>query len=828
MIAFARPGRRLLVVAILSLGGPATAGTLPDPEAPGVRVVGEPGGSPACYWVFAESPEPAGGLPSHYIEAIRGKVTALSPPARVQQPRNLGGGGKVVIQIRPVPGAVRYYVLKTSPIPAPTATVTVKRRGGGSLYYWVVAFNAWRRSAMAGPFAAPQTDAEKPENAIAVAPVKDATGYSYFVTRTPEPPIGRDYWGVAELVGPSVTHTGGAAHVPAGFPPTPEAEPPAAFGNYLLAVTDGAAVEDTGQALRRILPPNLNETAATPLTVPPGGVGSARNPLNALVSLRPTAPPHLAPEPAFAWTGFYPIWMDSLAESGGINHYQNPPAGGGNYKSTIGSMSLGLTSRTASQHANLAGYMTTYGMGDSVWLAPQVSVYGGMRDMGDEGTEILRSQVDRMARETWLTLKADAPRGGVSLPVGGDLNEVGAGRLLVNASRAHRKGRIEAVDNCTAHGLGTDWTPAMVGQWISFDVDSPPEPSRGPWSETRPAGGDGPAGGVRQWYQIDQVAGPTELRFRAITYWSAHSNLGFSRFIRDRKTGKGTGPSYTSHLANHSLPPDRLAASEAGGYLIASGTALDDPCRRAGALLVEPLREAWRSGDRLVLAAGPQTTITQGWFVQFGRYMPQDVVQGIAVMNFGDRTANGPGLNIGGDPRSPGWQAGIRVAVPDNGHGDGLVIEGSRVRNAAILVPAGVPALRVEGTAAPYLQGDARANSLDVRAPDGAVPARFRAEGTTLRGRTTVEGELRMGPDAVLAGSPMSRGKAILSGDGSTSTFTVRFPRPYRAEPVVYFKTNLFLRDALKDVSREGFTLAFEAPPPKGRDNVIVWWMAQE
>ncbi len=38
----------------------------------------------------------------------------------------------------------------------------------------------------------------------------------------------------------------------------------------------------------------------------------------------------------------------------------------------------------------------------------------------------------------------------------------------------------------------------------------------------------------------------------------------------------------------------------------------------------------------------------------------------------------------------------------------------------------------------------------------------------------------------------------------------------------------LFLRDALKEVKREGFTLAFEGPPSKGEKIVVIWWMAQE
>ncbi len=565
------------------------------------------------------------------------------------------------------------------------------------------------------------------------------------------------------------------------------------------------------------------------LTIPPGAVGDSRNPLNALISLRPQAPAHLAPEPSFAWTGFYPLWMDTFVESGGINHYQSPPAGGGNYKSTIGSMNLGLTSRTQSQYANLTGALTTYGMGDSIWLAPMVQVHGGTRDGGDEGTEILRSHVERIANEGWLTLTGDVPRGGVSLPVEGDTGEAGAGRVLVNASRAYRKGRIEVVENTMAYGRDTHWTPDLEGRWISFDVDSMPQPKDGPWRAVTPvSGGSGPEGGVRQWYQVDRVVSATQLQFRAITGWSDHANLGFSRFIRDPWAGMGPGGTYTNRLANHTLPTDRQAAADAGGYLIAPGTELDDPCRTGSSLNVEPLREPWRKGDRVVVAAGPQTTITHGWFVQFGQYMPQDVVQGLAVMNYGDRTANGPGIHIGSEPNTPGWQVGVQVTVPDSGAGDGVVINGSKVKNAALLVPPDLPALRFSEGNAPYLQGDSQAHGLDIRSPSGATVARFTGEGTRLQGRTTVEGTLSLGADAGFAGSGRTRGKAVLSGDGTTREFTIRFSSAQPTEPVVLFRTNLFLRDALKAVTREGFTVAFETPPPKGEGNVTVWWMAEE
>ncbi len=123
--AMFRAIRLLLLLVAACLLPNEQAAALSNPEPPAVEVVGEPGSPSACYWVFAESAEPLGGLPSHYIGNIRGKVTALSRPAQVNLPRNLGKGGKVVLRIRPVPGAVRYYILKTVALPKPQATEPV-------------------------------------------------------------------------------------------------------------------------------------------------------------------------------------------------------------------------------------------------------------------------------------------------------------------------------------------------------------------------------------------------------------------------------------------------------------------------------------------------------------------------------------------------------------------------------------------------------------------------------------------------------------------------------------------------------------------------------
>jgi len=793
----------LLFLAATAVCTAAVPDEVPDPEPPEVQVSGTPGTQQACYWVFAETDRPLSGLVSHYAGDVRNAVTGLSQPAVVTLPADLGRGGKVTVRVKPVPGALRYYVLKTTELEAPGAAVTVKRPGTGTLYYWVTAHNAWRRSKLAGPFPANSTDTQNPENVIQIRPVSNATSYSVFVTETPDPPIGRHYYGVAEMVASTtITHRGGAAHVPVGFPATPAAEPPSALGRFLLGTTMGDPIEDTGQPLQVILPPTGNETRRSPLTVPTDGASSPRNVLGSILGLRAVGPAH-APEPSFAWTGNFPLVMDTTIDSGGINHYQSPPAGGGNYKSTIGSATLNLTSRTQTQIANLGGYLTSYGMGDTIWLTPLVTIYGGVRDGGDEGSQVLRAHMERRAEEVPLTLGEDAPKGAVRLRIQQMPGSIGAGRLVVNLGQAHSAGRIEYVDNCDAYGMNTGWTPDMVGRWISFAVDTNPQT------------------GVRQWYQIDQVLSPEHLRFRALTTWSAHCNLGFSRFIHDPATGKGPGSYYTNKLANMTLPPDRRQAASEGRYLIAPGTQLADPFQADGMLNVEPLREQWSKGDQLAVAAGPQSFNQNIFCATFGSYMPQDVIMGIQVANYGDRTANGPGIHIGSEPETAGWATGLLVTLPDSGMGNGIEINGTKTRYAGVVVPPDIPAFRAGyQPAIPYVQMNSQAQSLDVRDDAGPLISASQ-EGTRLSRR------VELAPDAVLAGSNRVRGKAVFPGDGSARRFTIRFPKPFSAEPVVTLSTNQFQRCRVASLSREECVVEFESAPDAGAE-VIVWWLALE
>jgi len=803
-----RPAFRLAAIALaFATAAAAQSAPIPDPDPPQVGVTGEPGGDIACYWVFAESSEPISGIPSPFANGVRNVATALSKPATVVLPRNLGSGGKVVLRVRPVPGAVRYYVLKTTAIPAPSATVQVRKPGSGALYYWVVAHNGWRRSPVGGPFVAANTDASAPDNVITLKPVPGATSYTVYVTQTPDPPLGRGYYGVAEMVKETtVTHSGAPAHVPAGFPATPASEPPRDLGLYLLGVTGGEAVEDTSQPLQLILPPTVNETKQTTLRIPRDGIGSPRNALGSLIGIRAVGPAY-APEPSFAWTGLYPIWMETTINSGGINHYQSPPGGGGNYKSTVGTAAMHLTSRTQTQIANLSGYLTSYGMGDTIWLTPQVTIYGGVRDQGDEGTQVLRAHIERYAKEERAVVSADAPRGSTRVSVDAVPDAIGAGRTVINLTQSHSYGRIEYVDNCNAYGLGTQWTKQMEGRWISFDVDNQP------------------GTGVRQWYQVDEVISPIHLRFRALTTWSSHCNLGFSRFIHDAKTGKGPGAYYTNKLANMTLPRDRVAAAEEGKYVIAPGTELADPYAQDGALNVEPLREEWHKGDRLVVAAGPQSHNQNIFCATFGSYMPQDVIMGIEVANFGDITANGPGVHIGSEPETAGWATGLLVTLPNSGMGNGIEINGTKTRYSAIVVPTDIPVLRANDGSVPYLQMSSATNALEVRKGD-RVAAAFGLGEVQVAQPLRALGGLLLSEGAAITGSDRVRGKALFSGNGRQTRFTITFAKPFDSEPFVQITTNQFARWRLAEVTRELCVVEFESAPPAGENNVTVWWLA--
>ena len=85
-----------------------------------------------------------------------------------------------------------------------------------------------------------------------------------------------------------------------------------------------------------------------------------------------------------------------------------------------------------------------------------------------------------------------------------------------------------------------------------------------------------------------------------------------------------------------------------------------------------------------------------------------------------------------------------------------------------------------------------------------------------------------MSVQGTLAGSDATRGKALFTGDGKLTSFTLKFVKPFASEPFVTISTNQFARARLARRSpRDHVTVEFEQPPAAGKENVVVYWMAQ-
>jgi hypothetical protein len=799
----------ILVVILLAVG--AFAAQLAVPQAPVAQVVGKTGGRTVCYWLFAESAEKAPDAGAWYLKGIPGKVTALSRPCVVTNaPDALDADNTVVLTWKPVDGAVRYHILKTEYIPSPTLEVKAKAAGNDTLYYWAQAHNGWRHSPLSGPFPV-QCDLNSFVNTITV--VKNSplqTDHSIWVTQTPEPPLGRkpQVIGMRRSYSP-VTHSAEwvkknrlfAAWGPGPEPATVPQEIPYGTTNCWLGSTNELIFTDSGQPLKPQEPPAVDETAPGAFE-DPYRMQSNRVVHNNFYK-RVDFNGHTSMGPNF-YGGFFPMELELFANRGGVNYYQNQPGAYPGYKSTFGLANLTLTSYTESQFCGQNTMVRNYGTGDTIAMGANLELYGGNRDSGDEGAEIMRASVDRQAAESKGTLAADAAKGAVYLRITSGMQGA-TGRTVINLTQAQNAGRIDRVDNCDIYGEGTKWTPAMTGWFISFDVDN--------------------AGGVRYWHQVVEVVSPTHLKVRMWTNWRYDCNLGYSRFIFNPAKGqtvprcadKGLtvgaieknpyqlDPLYTNRLAIGVLPKEREKAAGEGKYQIAPGTTLADGWNEGG-LHVEPITEPWMKGDNVLVAAGHSQPITYWWGVLFGTLAPQDRVEGIAMANFTNRTANGNAFS------SVGFQMGLHVDLPKNREGNGVIVSGEPV-DAAYLAAADVPLLRCYNSLIPYLQGSEKQTALEIVAPTGERPLSVSKDTVTL--------------NAALHGNGQTRGKAEYLGDGKTTRYLIRFPREYTFEPVVTISANQFARCRLVGVNSRGFTVEFENAPKAG-DKVAIWWMAQE
>ncbi len=803
--------RSLLTLALLFATAAVLAAPLATPAPPTAQVVGAPGDRTVCYWVFAESAERAPTAGAWYLQGIPGRVTPLSAPCVVENaPATLTADHHIVLTLQPVEGAVRYHIFKTEVLPAPALQVQAAAPGPDTLYYWVQGLNGWRCSELAGPFPV-QCDLNTFDNTITVINADpNQTDHSFWVTKTPEPPLGRKphVLGFRRAYSP-VHHTAAwvaqyrqfAAWGPSPEPATPPQERPVGTGKFWLGSTTELTFTDTGQPLQEQQAPTVDETAPEAFESP-FQMQSSRIVHNNFYK-RVDFNGHSSMGANF-YGGFFPLETELFVNRGGINYYQNQPGAYPGYKSTFGLSNTSLTNYTESQLCGQNTMVRNFGTGDTIALGANLELYGGNRDSGDEGAEIMRASVDRQAQQSRTTLAADAPRGARHLVPSSGLSG-GAGRTLVNLSQITSEGRIDRVENCDIYGDGTNWTGDMLGRFISFDIDN--------------------AGDIRYWYQIVDVVSPTHLKIRLWTNWRFDCNLGYSRFIYNPAKGatlptaaaRGLtvgsiekdpyklDPLYTNRLAIGVLPRDRQAAAAEGKYQIAPGTTLADPWNEGG-LHVEPITEPWNQGDTILLAAGHSQPITFWWGLLSGTLAPQDRVEGIAMMNFTNRTANGQAFSCNN------YQLGMHVELPAEPAGNGVLVSGTPV-DAAFLAAPDVPLLRCYNSEIPYLQGSEQATALEIVAPTGERPLSVSKNTVTVGG--------------TLVGSPHTRGKAEYTGDGATRRYQIRFPRIRAVEPIVTLSANQFARCRLVEVDRRGFTVEFETAPKPG-DPVIIWWMAQD
>jgi hypothetical protein len=784
---------------------------LATPAAPTVTIVGTPGTGQACYWVIAADEKPTGS------RRTAGNLTLPSAPTLVRNlPEPLNADNHAVIRITPVEGAAKYYVLKTLPWrePAPV-TVTVAHPGEKTYYYWISVCNGFRQSGLYGPYPA-KACGDPAGNAIAWTSVPGAAWYNIFRTETPEPPVGRTHCVVAVLQGrnkpavTSVTDSGPARFGVAGYPATPLTAPVLGEGMLLLAETTGGEIRDTGGSLRPFVVPNVNETVATPLTMVGDGNTSNLRDFNQAQLISTVNVPHLK-EPTFMAI-MRAFDLRQNADAGGHNDYHGYPGIGG-WKSTFEALSVQQTLQTASQGFSVAGYQNNYGIGDTIWLFASTTVEGANMDKGDEGVFTVRGRVARAMTLLTSTLRVEAPRGGILLPLTRTPGQAGTKRLVVNLTQAYTAGRIRRVGNVDVYGTGTAWTRDMVGRWISFDVDTEK--------------------GHRLWYQIVDVTSPTEMTILARTLWSEACNLGYSRFIYDPAEMKGPAPYFTHDRALQVLPKDREEAAKAGGYQICPGTLLGSPWRTGNDLNVEPLREAWHKGDAICIAVGPQARLYAGNLKVYGTFTPQDDVGGLEIENWGNRTANAPGLQIGTNGMS-NFQTGMIVCLPNNGAGTGVQVlaadgwderglaTGNVGGRAAFIAPMNLPALYGERGWFPYLYFNGTTlgqGTLQVRNKQQAVVMDISHDKVSFASDVALQGALN--------GSPRTRGKAVFSGDGMRCSFTIRFDPAYAEEPFVTVSTNQFAAHRLAEVAPDHVTVEFKDAPGVGTGNVVIYWAVQ-
>ncbi len=455
--------------------------------------------------------------------------------------------------------------------------------------------------------------------------------------------------------------------------------------------------------------------------------------------------------------------------------------------------------------------LTCHGMGDGITMGLTADYHAGQRDGGDESGELIRASTNRALDIGTAILDADAPKGSSHLAVREMNGSSGTGRTLVNLSQAQGEGRIDHVINCDVYGDGTHWSQAQVGRFMSLDIEN--------------------VGAKRNWFEVTAVLAPDHLQLMRWASWRGDINLGYSRFIYNPARGQklpslqalgytygGPEPEnarktlYTNPLAIGVLPKSLEKAASEGKYLLAPGAFFADPWNQNG-LHVDALSDDWKKGDKLELACGTGQSMTDWFGIHGGELGANDHLEGLTISSFYDnRVANGDGVYIAN------MGLGVRVQLPDERQGNGVIVLGEPADGAFIAAPD-IPALRCYHSQIPFVQGSKTRNALEIVAPTGEVPLSASKAGVTV-GDMTVNGTIK--------GSAQTRGQALLSGDGKRTLFHIAFAKPCSEPPIVLISTNQFARARLAAVDARGFSVEFEEAPKAGKNNIAVWWMAQE
>jgi len=741
-------------------------------------------------------------------------VTAAAAPSKAQP-----------VQVTPKPSdtAVEYRILRVpTHAPAPP-TVEVINKGNDTVYYWLVAHVALLRSPIAGPAIAAGCNLTQLKNVIRWPKTEPYTDYTVLRTATPEPPAGElqvlRMWGqpVTEFTDTNGTRL---CHDYPCYPQgTVVGSVPIGNGPYLVGISRGpmaktagdaaainSPVSDTGELKMIDVSPTRNISDLQLSKSLDQAIITALNPTNnGALMLNIT---NNQPKGKYDFGGPMGLFINQRDEAGGHNDY-GLFGGSPMQKSFHIPFRVDQYNYTAGQMASMVMFTGKYGEGDNVLFTTHTTSEGLTEDGGDEGTEIFMATANLKRVAGDYEMEADAARLSTRLRAKGlKPVSIATGRPVVNLTQAVSAGAIVRIDDdmpvdpnlpesvaanrvTRLTGEGTAFTKAMEGWYLSLDCDTTDN-------------------GLRQWYRITRVNGPTSLDIYAYTFFSGSTYLGHAANViyhgEKYRGGRKTEPRVT--------PDPKSAKDGHERYLLAPATTIAEyPGIGQGNLTVLPLKQQWNKGDKIQVVAGPQTNLSLGKFGIGGNLLPQDFAYGFWIHNDTDRLSNDPAFYIMG-----AWRSAVKMELDSRGLSNGMEFLGKANPDGGIFVcPPDTNLLRVTGV--PVVLGSSAASG-------ELVFAKGKYDGEKVVGIS--DGQLALGEHVSLKGGGMLRGRVTLSGDGKATAFTIRFPHPYPVAPYLVAGSNLPLGIGVTQVTAEHFTVNFAATPPRGQDNVTVTWIVME